>query len=220
MFEESAGTSPNFVSWKDKFHGMAPRPNHIYFTKAWPGTNKWTSGRFFEIKRTSIGDYVKSYVLPESDYKELDLSNASAGLKFYPETDNQVHEILIGMKLGNYVLQIDVPNGSPLWKLPESTMIPSKTDSALKYLGAKNPEDSPPTNPTIKFWAIKDMPAIVLRPVLLSGGSFDKVTLTFKVAKHILKDFGEGTIDQNGNIIPPFSGAYDIIPYVEELRWS
>ncbi len=143
-------------------------------------------------------------------HKELDLSNAaSGGLNLYPETDNQVHEVLIGMKLGNYIVQIDVPNGRPLWKLPQASMNPSKTDADLKYLGAKSPEDSPAYSPNLKFWFIKDMSAVILRPIVLSGVDFERVTFTFKVAKHVLTPLPGK---------PP--GAYDTIPYIEELRWS
>lgn len=209
MFEEIVGATPTFVAYGQKLHGQAPKPNHVYFSKAWPGTNKWVRDTYFEIERAAPGEYIKSYTLPGSDYKELDLSNASSGLNFYPETDNQVHEVLIGMKAGNYILQIDVPNGSPLWKLPQASMIPSKTDAALKYLGAKDPEDSPAYSPNLRFWFIKDMPAVILRPIILSGVDFEKVTFTFKVAKHIL-------VPLPGK--PP--GAYDTVPYIEELRWS
>lgn len=218
MFEQITGASPNFVSWKDKLHGQAPKPNHIHFSKAWPGTNKWARDSYFEIEKTAYVDYRKSYTLPGSDYKELDLSNATSGLNLYPETDEQVHEILVGFKPGNYIVQIDVPNGSPLGKLPEASMIPSKTDSDLKYLNAKNPEDSPPESPTLKFWAIKDMPAIILRPITLSGQDFERVTITFKVAKHLLKQI-PANVDASGNKIPPVP-VYDRIFFPTEEQWS
>lgn len=205
MFDQLAGSSTNFVSFKDKLHGVYPKPNHIYFTKEWPG-NKWNVGKFFEIVDTKIIDYVRSYTLPENDYKEIDISNATNGLNLYPETDGQVHEILIGFKPGNYIIQIDVPNGSPLGTLPQSSMIPSKTDATLKYLNAKNPEDSPAFNPNIKLWAVRDQDAVILRLIILSGAAYEKATVVFKIARHKLAE------------IPRPDTAYETITHIRQDR--
>lgn len=212
MFEEYAGTYPTFVSYKDKLHGPAPKPNNLFFTKKWPGKTSWAAGKYFQIIDTEFVDYARSYTIPGSDYVNVDISNASGGIKLYPETDYQAHEILVGMKPGNYVLQIDVPNGNPLSKLPESTMIVSQTSTTLKYLNAKNPEDSPAYNPVLKFWALKDMDAIVLRPLTLSGVDYERCTLTFKIAKHLLEEL-PARPDGKPHVA-------DTIRPISEMRWS
>ncbi len=225
MYEQFTGSTPRFINMAEKFHGPAPKPDHIYFTDKWPGGMSWLSDKYFEITQTKpIVSYVKSYKLPVSDYKNLDLSNATSGLNLYPETTNRAHEILIGFKPGNYVIQVDVPNGTPLTRLPESTMIPSLTDSSLKYLNAKNPEESPAYAPGLKFWTVKDMDAIVLRPLLPSGVDYDLITLTFTIAKHVLTEIqpkrdakGQPIRDSCGKIVPPVA-VFDTIPYISELR--
>ncbi len=204
---------------QDKLHGAAPRANHIYFTDKWPMA--WVMDKYFEIAQTKpLVSYVKSYTIPGSDYINLDISNATSGLKLYPETTNRVHEILVGFKMGNYVVQIDVPNGTPLTRLPESSMIPSTSDASLKYLNAKNPEESPAYSSNLKFWAIKDMDAIVLRPLVPSGVDYEKVTVTFTIAKHVLVEIPprSGGKDACGRNISPFTTPYDTIPYISELR--
>lgn len=207
MFEEIVGASPNFVSWKNKLHAPAPNPNHLYFTDKWPGAN-WKNNKYFEIEKTAYRFYLDSEILPVDDYKELDLSNATSGLKLYPESEGQVHEILIGFKPGNYIVQIDSPNGSPIGRLPESSMIPSKTDASLKYLNAKSPEVSPAHDPLIKIWAVKDMPAVVLRPFILSGQDYEKATITFTIAIHNVKALPAKP-----------TGAFDTVPFVTEEQW-
>ncbi len=225
MYEQFTGSTPRFINMAEKLHGQAPKPNHIYFTEKWPGGMGWVSDKYFEITETKpLVSFVKSYILPVSDYKNLDLSNATSGLNLYPETTNRVHEILVGFKAGNYVVQIDVPNGTPLTRLPESSMIPSLTDASLKYLNAKNPEESPAYASGLKFWAVKDMDAIVLRPVIPTGVDYEKVTITFTIAKHVLTEIppkqdarGQPLKDACGRTVPPVP-VFDTIRYISEMR--
>ncbi len=217
MFDQNTGSTHKIITSQDKLHGVSPRPNHIYFSKAWPMGN--VADKFYEISDTKpILSFVESRTIPGSDYINLDLSNATSGLKLYPETTGRVHEILVGFKPGNYVTQIDVPSGTPITRLPESSMIPSTTDATLKYLNAKNPEESPAFSPNLKFWAIKDMDAIVLRPVVLSGVDYELITITFMVAMHTITEVPSNRVDQCGKKLSPFNSVYDIIPYISEMR--
>lgn len=189
MFEQSVARVPFVVTWRDGLHGPAPKPDKLHFTPRWPGTHDWASGKYFKIKKTAVTHFAKSYTIPgANDYKEIDLSNSTAGIKLYPDSKGNVHEILLGFKPGNYIWQVDVPNNKSLTKLPESSMIPSKTDADLIYLNAWNPEDSPHTNPTQKFWAVKDMPAIVIRLIALAGNDFERCTMDIRVAEHELEE--------------------------------
>lgn len=182
MYEQNVGAQPGFVSWKDKLHGEAPKPNYLYFSDKWP--KDWLKGKYFKITRSVIVTHARSYDITGDDYKNLDLSNASAGLKLYPESEGYVHEILIGMKKGNYLTQIEIPSSKYLATLPESTMIPSTTDDILRYLNAKFPEDSPWDNPNIKIWVVKDAAAFVFRLLTLEGIDYERCSLKFIVAKH------------------------------------
>lgn len=222
MFEEYAGSSPQFVSWKDKIHGIAPKPNHLYFTKRWNGNNAWVSDKYFEIVRTMLIDYRFTYTIPGNDYVAVDLSNATSGLNLYPETTGQLNEILIGFKPGNYTTQIDIPSGKALASLSVSSMIPSPTDATFKYLNSKPPESSPESNPSLKFWAIKDMEAIVLKLINLGAAStdYEKMTFVVKVARHVLEEI-PAEFDQVSQCkIPPFEERqYTTIPHMDELRF-
>ncbi len=224
MFEEYAGSSPNFVSWKDKLHGQAPKANHIFFTPGWTGVAKWAAGNYFEIIGTEVIDLPITRTIPKSDYIELDLSNTDVtnSVNIYPEVTGQVHEILIGLHSGNYIVQLASPSSKPIGDLPDSTMVQSHNSSdsnfaTNKYINAKNPTESPTGNQTLKFWVIKDMDAVVLRLMTLNGKPYEKITIDFKIARHNLKNVPANLNNADGN---PFATSYDTIPFIrKDWNW-
>jgi len=49
---------------------------------------KWCSGKVFEVEEEPIiVPYQISYILPGDDYKDVDLSNSTNGVKLYPEKE-------------------------------------------------------------------------------------------------------------------------------------
>lgn len=207
MYEENQDITPTRVSYRNFFHDSEQRAN-IYFTQDWAKVGSgWAAGKHFKIAKSIPVNYPVTRDIPQIDYLELDLSNATNGMNLYPEVNFQAMEILVGFKPGNYVIQIDIPNGTPLAKLPESSMFPSKTDATNKYINAKEPSASPFNNPTIKFWVLKDSPAIILRPVVLSGCSYERVSMEFKTVRHLLTELKT----------PP--SVYDTVEYPEALRF-
>lgn len=206
MFEETVHAQPISVNWKDRLHGVAPGKNFLHFTKAWPGTHDWAAGKFFEVVSAILVSFARSYVIPGADYKDIDLSNATAGVKLYPDSKGQVHEILVGLKPGNYTVIPYIPSGKYLATLPDSTMVPDPSDATRKYLNAKDPGDSPADNPTLKFFGVKDMQAWVLRLMALEGVDYEKITLEFKVNRLKLKEI-------------PKPAKYTEIQWHEEMRW-
>ncbi len=182
MFEQNVGAQPAFVSWKDKLHGEAPKPNFLSFSSEWP--KDWLRGKSFQIKKSVVVSFARSFDITGDDYKNLDFSNASGGLNLYPESEGYVHEILVGFKKGNYVAQIEIPSSKYLATLPQSSMIPSATDDILRYLNAKFPEDSPWESPNIKLWVVKDAAAFVFRLLTLEGIDYERCSVKFIVAKH------------------------------------
>ncbi|MCL7412617.1 MAG: hypothetical protein M8353_03245 [ANME-2 cluster archaeon] len=206
MYEETVQAQPVTVNWKDRLHGMAPGRNFLHFPGAWPGTHDWAAGKYFEVISSVLVTYARSFVIPGSDYKDIDLSNATAGMKLYPDDKGQVHEILVGLKPGDYTVIPYIPSGKYLATLPDSTMVPDVSSATLKYLNAKKPEDSPAENPTMKLWSLKDMQAWVLRLLALEGTDYEKITLEFKINRLRLREIKKPNV-------------YTTIPWHEELRW-
>lgn len=161
----------------------------VYFSDKWPGTWKWCSGKLFRVTEEPIlVTYPYSRILPASDYKDLDLSNADAGIKLYPEDEGVLYQCAVGFKPGDYITHVYLPKDKYVYSLGESTMFPDVSDASKLYLGAKRPSDSPHTSPLLFFYFIKDGPALYLRPYILESVTYDKATIEFHVNKTKLSE--------------------------------
>lgn len=196
MYELLTTPALERAQWRSRLHGPKPQPSNLYFTEAF-NAHPWCKGKYWEIKETVLVSYDRGYILPEDDYKNLDLSNATAGLKLYPESEGVVYETLIGLKPGNYQIGLFIPGVNDyLLALGDTSMYPDLTDDDLKYLAAITPEDSPYNNPLLKIWAIKDMAAWILKTYILEGcgvtdKAFEKAILGFRIAKHRLGEISK-----------------------------
>lgn len=189
MFELLTTPALQQATWKSRLHGPKPQPSNLYFTEAWPDAHKWAKNKYWEIKETALVSYDKGYILPGDDSKNLDLSNATAGLKLYPESESVIYEVLIGLKPGNLQLGIYIPGVNDyLLALGDTSMYPDLTDTERKYLAAITPDDTPYDNPLLKLWFIKDMASFILKLYVLSGIDYEKCVLGFRIAKHRLKE--------------------------------
>jgi len=169
----------------------------VYFSEAWPDTWRWASGRLFRVKdEPVIVPYSKSYILPGEDYKKIDLSNSTSGLKLYPEDQGVLYQCALGFKPGNYITHIYVPSEKYVYHLGESTMYPDVTDADKLYLGAKRPSDSLAEAPLLFLYFIKDAPAFYLWPYVLAGVDFEKVTFELTINKCRLEEIPSPTEDQ------------------------
>jgi len=183
-----------FVTPKDI---LLQKGSWVRFSNAWPDTHKWARGRVFVVEQEPIiVPYAASYKIPGSDYKDIDLSNATGGLLLYPENEGILYQTSIGLKPGQYVIHTYVPTGKYVYALGESSMYPDVTSATLKYLGAKKYEDSPYENPLWYLYFIKDMAAFILRLLVLEGIDYEKVTIEFKVNKCQIKEIETPTVEQ------------------------
>lgn len=168
----------------------------VYFSPLWPDTWKWAKGKVFEVSEEPIiVPYAASYILPGEDYKDLDLSNSTAGLKLYPENEGVLYQCAVGFKPGDYITHIYVPKEKYVYHLGEATMYPDVTDATKLYLGAKRPSDSPAGAPSLFLYFIKDSPAFYLRPYVLKDLTYEKVTIEFNINKCKLEEIESPTPD-------------------------
>jgi len=191
-YEIITGLTLERAQWKHRIHGIKPLPNNLKFSEVWKDKGfSWCGGKFFEITRSVVVPYSLSYILPNNDYKDIDLSNATSGVKLYPETEGRVYEMLVGFKPGNYHCILYIPSTRALLGLGYSNMVPDVTDADKRYLAAIKPEDSPAEDPTVKLWAIKEYDAWNLRLFVLDGVGYEKVVVELKIAKHDIKELPE-----------------------------
>lgn len=189
MFELLTTPALERAQWRSRLHGPKPQPSNLYFTEAWPDAQKWAKNKYWEIKETVIVFYPVGYRLPGDDQKNLDLSNATAGLKLYTESDGIAYEILVGLKPGNYQIGVYIPGVNDyLLALGDSSMYPDLTDTEKRHLATISPDDSPFDNPLLKLWAVNNMAAWILKVDMLPGVDYDTAILGFKIAKHRLEE--------------------------------
>jgi hypothetical protein len=191
-YELLTGLGVERAQWKNRIHGVAPLPDNLKFSEAWATHGfKWCGGKFFQITRSMVVPYSLSYILPNADYKDVDLSNSTDGAKLYPEAEGRVYEMLVGLKPGNFLCTLYIPTGKYLHALGYSTMYPDPSDTERRYLGGFKPEDSPADSPNIKLWAIKEYDPWNLRLYVLDGVGFEKVGVELLIAKHDLTELTE-----------------------------
>lgn len=177
------------IDFTSRFHGPKPEKCYLKFSDQW--RFDWCSGKFFEITQSILVPYSVSYILPESDYKDLNLSNESGALNLYPTRNYEVNEMLVGFRPGLYLTHIYIPQNQYVLSLAASGMYPDVTDTDKRYLGAQHWTQSPYWDPTLKLWDIYDMNPWYLRPYVLQGANFEKVTIELWVKRHRLKEVGE-----------------------------
>jgi len=56
----------------------------VRFTNEWPNQLDHVMGKSFQIEKVNQVPYDLSYIIPTTDYKDVDISNSAAGEKIYP----------------------------------------------------------------------------------------------------------------------------------------
>jgi hypothetical protein len=185
----------------------------VRFTDQWP-TTKAVSGKLFEIKRTNQVPYVRRFILPTGDYRDVDLSNGTGTFQesLYPTSDKSLFEISFGWKPGNYLIHIYVPATKPISQLEFSGMTPVLTDVNRRYLGARKPDDSPFDDHRAFIYAVNAMDPIILEHYVLPGVAFEKCICGIMVNKCLLSNPITNPTDEQLK-------KSKEIPYWDELKW-
>ncbi|MBA7597932.1 hypothetical protein ES703_04940 [subsurface metagenome] len=183
----------------------------VRFTDVWPDTMQEVKGKFFQIEKTNQVPYDISRIIPEDDYCDIDLSNATGGENIYPTNSKTLYQTLIGFKPGNYLVHFYIPAGEYLHRLEQAGMVPDVNNATRKYLGARKPEDSPYDDKRIFFYAVKDLEPLILRTYVDTGIDFEKPVIGLLVNKCHLKQIPSPTQDMVAKALK--------IQYYTELRW-
>ena len=172
--------------------GVQPRPkillfNHwIQFSNKFPSTLDHVKGKTAQIAKQQQVPYELSYVVKEGCYYDINLSNEDTGEKLYPDMAENLYEVLIGFKPGNYFCQVYFPADYNLYRLDYPTMNPDVGSTSLKYLGAIKPSDSPAENPIFKLYLVYKLKPIILRLVVDEGIDYEKMTLPMIINRCVM----------------------------------
>jgi hypothetical protein len=192
----------------------------VRFSDKWPSTMSHVTGKTFYIDKTNQVPYVRRYILPTADYRDVDLSNGTGTFNesFYPESTVSLFEISLGWKKGNYVIHVYVPADRHLHSLEYTGMYPQVTSATLRFLGARKPEDSPYKDHQFFIYAVKDLEPIILRHYILPGVARDKAIMGILVNKCHLVELTPTKKSELGVTEDQIRKA-KVLPYHEELRW-
>ncbi len=185
----------------------------VHFSSDWPSTHVAIRERTFRIDAVNQVPYDLSYIIPTGDYRDVDFANGSGTFKenIYPEQQNSLFEVLLGLKLGNYLTHWYIPAGKSIHQLEYAQMYPDLTDTKKKYLGARQPKDSPYNDPRIKLYLVKDLAPLIMRLFVLGGVDFEKCVIGLTVNKCMLREIEAPTEDQLLKA--------KVIRYYDYLRW-
>lgn len=199
------------------FAGVQPRPKillpdyWVKFSDNFPTALNHVKGKFMRIAKQQQVTHELSWILKEACYKDINLSNEDAGEKLYPDVSDNLYEMLIGFKPGNYLCHVYFPSDYPLYRLDYPNMSPLISDAAKKYLGAIKPSDSTIDNPTFKLYLVYNLKPFILRLYADDGVDYEKISLHFTINRCLMV---EGTP-------PPGLPAERIKPilYLDEIKW-
>jgi len=194
--------------------GVYPKPTillpkqWVRFSDGFPSTLSHVKGKTMQITRSVQVHYPLSFILKESRYYDVNFSNEDAGEKLYPNVSDNLYEVLIGFRPGNYYAIPYFPADQPIYRLDYPTMTPTLTDAELRYLGIVTPEDTPADVPTLRMYFVYNLKPVFLRLVADDGVAYEKITLEILVNRCEME---EGTAPSDVTPKP--------IPYLDELKW-
>lgn len=185
----------------------------VHFDSDWPSTHDAIREKTFRIDAVNQVPYDIPYTLPAADYRDVDFSNGSGTFQesMYPENNDSLFEVLVGFKPGNYLTHWYIPLGKSIHQLEYAQMYPDLTDTKRKYLGARQPKDSPYEDPRIKLYFVKDLAPLIMRVYVLAGVDYEKCTVGYTVNKCQMQEIEEPTEEQLLKA--------KVIRYYDYLRW-
>jgi hypothetical protein len=180
----------------------------VKFSDKFPDYLSHVKGKAFQIDRQVQVTYELSWIIREACYKDINLSNEDTGQKLFPDVADNLYEMLIGFKPGNYYIIPYFPADQPIYRLDYPTQTPLVSDSALKYLGTIKPADSPVENPTFKLYLVYELKPVILRIVADDACDYTKITWEILINRcHMV----EGKVPENVTPKP--------IEYLDNLKW-
>ncbi|MBA7606324.1 hypothetical protein ES703_13472 [subsurface metagenome] len=185
----------------------------VHFDSDWPSTHNAIRERTFRIDAVNQVPYDLPYIIKTGYYRDVDFANGSGTFKenIYPENQNSLFEVLLGFKPGNFLTHWYIPASKSIHGLEYAQMYPDLTDTKKKYLGARQPKDSPYNDPRIKLYFVKDLAPLIMRLFVLPGVDWELCVTGLTVNKCLMRELESPTEDQLLKA--------KVIRYYDYLRW-
>ena len=198
----------------DVFVGVSPKVKillpdwWIKFSNGFPDSLNHVKNKTMHIVKNTQVTYELSWIVKEACYMDVNLSNEDTAEKLCPDDPNNLYEMILALRPGNYYIIPYFPAETPIYRLDYSTMTPLPSSSALKYLGIIRPEDSPIENPTFKLYLVYKLKPVILRVVADDGVDYEKITIDFLINRCLMEEK-----PLPANVVPKN------IFYLDELKW-
>lgn len=204
---------PPGVTLETKAQPRILLPDHwVKFSDKFPDALKHVKGKTMRVTKQVQVTFPRSWIIKENCYVDVNLSNEDTGEKLYPEAVDNLYEMLIGLKPGNWYLIPYFPAEQPVYRLDQSDMRPLLSDGKLRYLGNVRPEDSPPENKSFRIYLVYQLTPVILRLVCDGGVDYEKCTLDLLINRCQLLERSDT------NPMPDYVTPKRI-EYLDELKW-
>ncbi|KKK52928.1 hypothetical protein LCGC14_3099950, partial [marine sediment metagenome] len=132
----------------------------VNFPGGWPSSLQHVQDKTFRIDVVNQVPYSRSYIIPTGDYRDIDLSNGTGTFQesIYPENNETLFEVSLGLRPGNYVVHMYVPATRHIHSLEYASMTPDVGSATKVMLGARQPKDSPTTTPRSRCTSSRTWP--------------------------------------------------------------
>jgi len=180
----------------------------VKFSDKFPGGLNHVKGKYMRVAKQVQVTYPVTRIIKENCYVDIDLSNEDGAERLFPESTENLYEILIGLRPGHWWVMPYFPTDQPVYRLDYPTMTPLVSDAKLRYLGNIRPEDSPADDPVLRLYAMYKLKPVILRMVVDAGIDYAKCSLLFNINRCHME---EGT--------PPEGSRVKFIEYIDELKF-
>jgi len=189
---------------------LLPR-QYIKFTGA-DFTDEVQENDMFVVERTQQVVYEQTFIIPSSDYTQLDLSSeTTTSLGLYPTNPKTLYEILVGLKGGKDILIYpQIPAGKYFARLEKPELFPNFAVVATRYLGIYDVETTPYDEPKLRLHTVKDLEPLVF--IMYNDGSdYEKLVMKFLINKCMIDKVSPEEAEK--------ITVYREIQHYEALRW-
>lgn len=177
----------------------------VYFSPAFDVAKvREYAGKYFMISEPQVVSYDRSYIIPRTNYVDIDLHNSATTESIYPYHGMELSEVLMAYRGQNMLIYPIIP--PPDWymnKLGYTGKIPRITDTDLRYLGCYKEADSyydeeepEETVMKIRFMFLPDLVALVLRAYNDSASAHEKLVIHFLINRCSLEELPSPTEEQ------------------------
>lgn len=137
----------------------------VHFSEGYrTGETEKFADHYYSIQNPQQISYDRYYILPSTDFLDVDLSNATTGTEnLYPHSVDELYEILFGFSGKALVFPIIPSPDRHFQKLGYTGMIPDRTDTTLRYLGCYKEHDTPYGEAKLRFTFVKNLDPMLLR---------------------------------------------------------